>query len=633
MRPFRDVPIQRKLMLIITLTGVLALSVACGAFFAFETVAYRGRMVRTLIVRANVIGANTTAALTFQDPKAAEETLATLSNDPRLIAAHLYSTDGRLFASYAGRDPAEEPPSRPPPDGRRFMPGRLEVVLGVFLAGERLGTIYLAQDLRELYRSLAAFGGIAALVLVCASLFALWLSARFQRVVSEPLLELARTAKSISERGDYSVRGIKRSGDETGLLTDSFNAMLDEIQRRDAALRLSLSLQEATLESTADGILVVDAQGRMLGLNRRFTQMWRLPEDVVATRDDDRALAFVLDQLKRPEEFLKRVRELYGRPEEESFDILDFKDGRVFERFSKPQRLGDRIVGRVWSFRDVTERRRAQDELERLARELERRVAERTAELSATNAELESFAYSASHDLRTPLRAIDGFSLVLLEDHAEKLDPRAAELLRRIRSATVRMGAIIDDMLNLARVTRTEMKPREVDVSRLAREVASGLHASEPSRRVEIEIAEGAEAWADEELLRLLLENLLGNAWKFTSQTPRARIEFKVLEREGRRVYVVQDNGAGFDQAYADKLFRPFVRLHAKAEFPGTGVGLATVLRIVQRHGGTAWAEGETGKGASVYFTLEGTRPSAGSPSAPGAAAPDGRRRSSGERP
>ncbi len=229
-------------------------------------------------------------------------------------------------------------------------------------------------------------------------------------------------------------------------------------------------------------------------------------------------------------------------------------------------------------------------------------------ELLAANKELEAFSYSVSHDLRAPLRGIDGFSLALLEDYADKLDADGKDYLHRVRAATQRMGILIDDLLGLSRVTRTEMRLERADLGAIARSVAEELQKAQPERRAEFRIEEGLEAFADSHLIRIALENLLGNAWKFTSKRETARIEFGRTDGEGWFTYHVRDNGAGFNPAYADRLFGAFQRLHDKNDFPGTGVGLATVQRIIHRHGGRIWAESAVEKGATFYFTLLETR-------------------------
>ena len=244
------------------------------------------------------------------------------------------------------------------------------------------------------------------------------------------------------------------------------------------------------------------------------------------------------------------------------------------------------------------------EEIRRYAAELEQRVAERTAELAAVNKELEAFAYSVSHDLRAPLRSMDGFSQALLEDYGDVLDETGRDYLRRVRNASQRMGQLIDDLLTLSRVTRREMHFTRVDLTALARSVARELREMEPERKVEVVIQDGLLARGDPRLMTIVLENLLNNAWKFTGKREEARIEFGSTLVDGGEAYYVRDNGAGFDMAYADKLFGAFQRLHRATEFPGTGVGLATVQRIIHRHGGRVWAEGAVGQGATFYFTL-----------------------------
>ncbi|MEK7753360.1 MAG: ATP-binding protein, partial [Acidobacteriota bacterium] len=235
---------------------------------------------------------------------------------------------------------------------------------------------------------------------------------------------------------------------------------------------------------------------------------------------------------------------------------------------------------------------------------LEARVAQRTAALDHANKELETFSYSVSHDLRAPLRHINGFSAIVLKDNEGKLDAASVDYLKRINAASARMGLLIADLLALSRVSRQELNKRDIDLSDLAGQVADALSQAHPGREVLVTVKPEMKASGDPGLVRIVLENLLGNAWKFTARTGEAWIEVGLEQRDGETVYCVRDNGAGFDMKYADKLFAPFQRLHTDGEFKGTGIGLSIVQRIVARHGGRIWAQAGVDKGAAFYFTF-----------------------------
>ncbi len=253
---------------------------------------------------------------------------------------------------------------------------------------------------------------------------------------------------------------------------------------------------------------------------------------------------------------------------------------------------------------DITKRELAEEEVRRLNTELDQRMRERTIELEANNRELESFAYSISHDLRAPLRGIDGWSFALLEDYGGRLDERATQYLNQVRAEAQRMGQMIDDLLQLSRITRAPMEPGPVDLTAIAQSVAAKLQEAQPDRRMEFAIQPGLTANGDSRLLELALTNLLGNATKFTGRRDLAVIEFGCTQQGGEPAFYVRDNGVGFDLALAAKLFHGFQRLHKPSDFPGAGIGLATVQRIIHRHGGKLWAESQVDQGATFYFTL-----------------------------
>jgi light-regulated signal transduction histidine kinase (bacteriophytochrome) len=283
------------------------------------------------------------------------------------------------------------------------------------------------------------------------------------------------------------------------------------------------------------------------------------------------------------------------------------KDGALYpeEMTITPVKDAGVITHFIAVKQDITDRQRAEEEIRKLNEDLAERVRLRTLELQTSNEELEAFCYSVSHDLRAPLRAINGFSQALLDDYTGKLDADGADFLNRIRAGCDRMAQLIDDLLNLSKLSRAEMNTRQVDLSKLARQAADDLRAATPERAAQFHIEDGVSSFGDPALLQIALSNLLANAWKFTAKSADSVIEFGARREDGLPVYFVRDNGAGFDMAYAGKLFKPFQRLHGIKEFPGTGIGLATVARVIQRHGGRVWAEAVLGQGATFFFTLE----------------------------
>ena len=284
------------------------------------------------------------------------------------------------------------------------------------------------------------------------------------------------------------------------------------------------------------------------------------------------------------------------------------KDGRLIDvslTMSPIVNAEGKVVGCSRISRDISERMRAENEIRQLNTTLEQRIRERTNQLQDSNRELETFAYSVSHDLRGPLRSVEGFARILVRDYPGKvLDERAADLMQRMSAGAMRMGQLIEDLLNLSRINRGELNREPVDLSTIAASVLADLAGREPHRTVQIELEEERKAEADPRLIRVALENLLGNAWKYTGKTERACIAFGAGQDHDENVFFVRDNGAGFDMAHADQLFAPFQRLHRADEFEGTGVGLATVQRVIRRHGGRIWADGKPGQGATFFFTL-----------------------------
>lgn len=368
--------------------------------------------------------------------------------------------------------------------------------------------------------------------------------------------------------------GVDRDGDSVGSGQRALLNILEDF----AAERNSLERGQRAMLNILDDF---DAERvRMAGAQRAVLNIL---EDSVAEKTQleaaQRSMLNILDDFSEEK----------ARLEETQRAVLNILDDFETEK-SKVELSNQRLE------KEIDERKRVEVQIQGV-----------NTELLASNKELEAFSYSVSHDLRAPLRGIDGFSLALLEDYADKLDEDGKDYLHRVRAAVQRMGILIDDLLDLSRVTRAEMQLEYTDLSAIARSVLSEFRKAEPQRRVEFRIEEGLRAFVDSHLIRITLENLLGNAWKFTSKRESACIEFGKTQFDGKHPYYVRDNGAGFDPTFADRLFGAFQRLHDKNDFPGIGVGLATVQRIINRHGGHIWAESAVEQGATFYFTLRET--------------------------
>ena len=396
--------------------------------------------------------------------------------------------------------------------------------------------------------------------------------------------------------------------DADGRVLGVFAAARDVTQIRQAqqALRESGERLSATIDHAPVGIDDISVNGNLIRVNPRMCEI----TGYTAGELESMRISDLIhpDDIEADVAGMQRL--LAGQIDTHSMEKRYIrKDGGVVwaevnrAAVREPDGSPKLVVGVV---RDISAQRQAEAEVRALNTDLEARVAQRTAELERVNENLEAFSYSVSHDLRAPLRSLSGFSQALVEEYAEQLDDTARGYIGRIQAASERMATLIDDLLQLSRVSRAEMNLRSVDLSAEAAEIAAELQSREPGRRVAFSVEDGVRATADRTLIRTVLQNLLENAWKFTARRDDATIAFGTIEAEGAGICCyVRDNGAGFDPAFDGKLFQPFQRLHAATDFPGTGIGLASVRRIVSRHGGRTWAHGAVGEGASFYFTLD----------------------------
>ncbi|MFT3803902.1 MAG: ATP-binding protein [Burkholderiaceae bacterium] len=460
----------------------------------------------------------------------------------------------------------------------------------------------------------------SAMIFALALLLSLAVAAVLAWLVTAPIRRISNATRVLAA-GELAQRLPGSSLEELNVLARSFNDMAERLKNNfdalstevamrkhaEATLRDSLARFDAAARATGDVIWDWDFATNAIWWNEKYQALFGYDTDEIGPTvgeswsgrlhpdDHDRVLAGVraaidgVDEIWTAEYRFLRKNGSYADVLDRGYVLRD-ADGH-----------GVRMVGAI---QDITGRKRAQARLLAFNAELEQRVAQRTQELQALNHELETFCYSVSHDLRAPLRGIAGFTEILAKNHTSALDETARGYLGRVLAATHRMGELIDDLLKLSRVSRDQMHRETVDLSAIARDILTDLRNTAPERQVAVHVEDGLSAEGDARLLRVLLENLLDNAWKFTSKTPAARISFTAGSESGHRVFAVSDNGVGFDMRYANKLFAPFQRLHRVTEFPGTGIGLATVQRIVGRHGGRIWAEAEPDRGATFRFIL-----------------------------
>lgn len=497
--------------------------------------------------------------------------------------------------------------------GGTWVSARVPVPETGYVAGSGRPVSYALAHVREnVYQGAAFTLLVAILALIAASLVA--------RTISEPLLRLERDAAKMKtgsvidrdHRDTPSRRFSVRTPEEIERLRSTVTKMAADLLNRAEDLMRERTRLRSALVSAELGTWSLNAVTGMLRLDTRNRKLFGISErgelsinDVTARLDpEDRAS--VLEAIDRATEPTSDGRfDIEFRTRDRSGGIHWVRGtGRSIFEGEGPTRRATQLLGVIM---DMTKYKETERELIELNETLEERVRLRTMQLESANNELEAFSYSVSHDLRAPLRSIDGFSKLLLEKHAAGLSDQARNYLDRVRNAAQRMGRLIDDLLMLSRIGRKELRRDTIDLSALAKEVFDELRSQESERRVTVEIEPGLTAAGDAELLRIVLDNLLGNAWKFTSRTEGAEITFSAVKRDGERFFRVRDNGAGFEMTYADKLFHPFQRLHTESEYSGTGIGLATVQRIIARHGGQVFAESEPGEGASFYFSLGDT--------------------------
>ena len=626
----RDYSISAKLTWMNMLVSGTALLLACAAFVAYDLVTFRETLMRNLSTQAQIVGANSVSALLFNDPSAAEKTLSALETSPNIVSAGIYTADGQPFAAYR-RDHASQPVSLPSMPAAQsqiswFKDRQVVLVRPIMFQGRPTGTVYIRSNLHELIDRLKRYVIIVTAVLVASLLAALLTSSIFRRAIADPIVRLADTARTVSRDKIYSVRApTTRNRDELAILIGTFNEMLAQIQERDTALQSEIAertktekaletqtlMLQSVLDSMAEGLVAADEQGKFLIWNRAAERIVGYgPADLPAQEWSEHYGNYLPDGVTLvPTEQLPLVRAIHGETSATEIFLRNPKvaEGTWIEARGAPLKDQDGAVrGGVVAFRDITQRKADEREIQKLNDELEERVIQRTAALQAANQDLEAFTYSVSHDLRAPLRHISGFTRILVEEFGPSLPEGAQRHLQRIEHGAQRMGLLVDELLNLTRVGRQSLSVQVTGLGSIVKDVLSLLEPEAEGRKVEWKIADLPFVECDPNLIRQVFQNLISNALKYSRPRSPAVIEIGQTEKDGQQVIFVRDNGVGFSMKYADKLFGVFQRLHRPEDFEGTGVGLATVQRIVQKHGGRVWTEAELDKGATFYLTLGG---------------------------
>ena len=633
-RLLQDLPFRHKLRVIILIISGVSVAGSCALFVAYQWFSSRDQRARRLKVTSEVVGSQLVAAVEFAQDEEAGRILRSMRADPQVVAAAVYARDGSLFAKFV-RDGAEEAlvPRGPEVDGTRFEGGHLVLFHPLQSDGTRAGTIHFRIDLSDLRQQVWTNIAVVGVLLLAATGAILYLSGLLGRIITEPVRRLSEVVQSVGARRDYSVRVEGGGSDELGRLIEGFNDMLRQVEERSSALakardELEVRVKERTRDLEQEIAERRSAEKRLQEKEVRLTEAheiaqlgsweWNPSTNQVVWSDELYRITGVLptkfkgalpdavmvnhpDDRHAVQEALEKSRE---RREPLSLDTRIIRpDGSIRHLHVQGKPVLDdagRVLRLVGTVQDITERKRSDEAIQALNQELRARMDE----VAAVNKELEGFSYSVSHDLRAPLRAIDGYSRMLIEDYAQNVDGEGRRYLDVISANTKRMGQLIDDLLEFSRLGRKALLMSPVDLQELVKLVCDEARAMAPDRSIEFRIGTLPPARGDASMLRVVMTNLVSNAVKYSKGRDPAVVEIDGRADESETVYTVRDNGVGFEMEYAHKLFGVFQRLHAAHEFEGTGVGLALVQRIVQRHGGRVWAQSKVGAGAVFSFTL-----------------------------
>ena len=607
---FQRLSIKNKLILVIFGASMSVTIIGFAFFMYLNSQAVREEAIETARLELNVLAQDFVKIAMFSDTYIAADIVTKLRLLSSFKNIFLYDASGKLIFQYEDAPSSAMTPPEFVADRVRkeinFGKGSFQMNLPLEYAGgkygwvfSRISTVRYEEKLSDYYQVMAL---AIPVMLLLSYLLAFWL----QRYFSVPIMSLAERVNRIADNRAFDEQVDSDEPNEIGGLYRSVGQLLDAIRKSQDRLHQSEARLEAILDIAGSALISVDTNQRITLFNRQAESVFGYSAREVIGQPVDMLLPVKLrkSHFQLIDDFCQNGAKMH--PSDGRDDVWGLrKNGEEFplEASLSQIKLGGKMILTA-ALTDVTQRRRAEQELEAYRTHLENVVEERTSELRAKNSELEAFSYSVAHDLRAPLRSITSFSQILLEESASKLDSDDIDHLERVIRAGCHMAELIDGILNLARVGRGPLSMVAADLSILVTKVKERLLRDHPERNVSWNIQPGLVVRCDSQLMGLVIENLIINAWKYTGKKQQAEISFGVVDQRGKKAYFVRDTGAGFDMKYANKLFGVFQRLHSNDEFEGTGVGLATVQRIIHRHGGSIWAEAVVGDGATFYFTL-----------------------------
>ena len=625
----QNISIKDKLILIIMLTCITGLVLAGAAFIGWEWSTFRSNMVQTVSTQAEMIAENCKASLAFQDAKDAEKTLSALHVEPSIVFGCVYTKDGKFFATYY-RDFAEIKvhPSKFMESGYSFGEGFLTVFKPIVLDSATIGIVCLRSDLHPMYAMLKRNIGTIIAVLFLSSFVAFLVSSQLQKVISRPILSLAKVAKDVSEKKDYSTRAIKHSNDEIGLLIDAFNEMLEQIQQRnlelvDAKEKLEVRVEERTAELTSANeqlTLEIDIRKKVEEQLRKTEEKYRIQFegslDAIFVADAETGILIDCNPAairlvgREKSELIGKHQQILHPPE-----MIEGEFSNTFRQHTKEkqgQTLETRIITKTGKIRDVAIKAslievRGKKLLQGIFRDItENKKAETLRnqlleQLASANQELKDFAYVVSHDLKAPLRGIKTIADWISTDYADKLDNNGKEQLSLLANRVDRMHNLIDGILQYSRIGRVEEEKVQVNLNEFLLEIIDMLA---PPENITITIENELPTITSEPTrITQVFQNLLSNAVKYMDK-PNGQIKVGCVEEDNFWKFNVTDNGPGIEEKYFEKIFKIFQTLAPRDEFESTGIGLTVVKKIVELHNGKIWVESKVGEGTTFFFTL-----------------------------